>query len=253
MPSQTKESFQNTLRQALSLKPDRLSIYAYDHTPSIYNHHKLMDKYDIQSMEARISTFIEAVDFLRAEGYDWIGVDHFAKNTDGLSRAKVSKNLGRTLNGYSIYRDYEFEIGIGPSAISSLPGGYLHNTKDLNHYFERITNKLLPVMRFWGHKEDDLIRKYSIMQIINYSELDLDEIDKKFKIDTKKYFEKELEILNNLQNKELIVINGKKITATDFGRIFIYHIAKVFDQYTKNQKVYERTHYVLKKISNEKS
>lgn len=249
LPSQTKESFLDTLKQALTLNPDRLSVYAYDHTPSIYNHHKLMDKYEIQSMESRIQTFVETVEFLTQNGYDWIGVDHFAKRGDGLSRAKVSKNLGRTLNGYSIYRDYEFELGVGPSAISSLPGGYLHNIKDLNLYFESLSKNEFPVMRFWEHSSEDLIRKDIIMHLINYAELDFNAIQKKYSLDINQYFADELLRLGELQDDGLIIKNEEKITATDFGRIFIYHIAKVFDRYTTSKNFYERTHYVLKKMA----
>ena len=56
-----------------------------------------------------------------------IGLDHFARPEDELARAFAAKRLRRNFQGYTADPAAAL-IGLGASAISALPQGYLQNT-----------------------------------------------------------------------------------------------------------------------------
>ena len=131
LPHQTVSTFSETIDTCIKIGADRLSIYCYDHTPDIHRHHALMNPSLMPSQSEKIEMFIMAAQSLVNSGYEWIGIDHFAKRDDSLSMARDQGKLGRTLNGYSVFRDFSTEFGIGPSAISSLNKTYPQHVKEL--------------------------------------------------------------------------------------------------------------------------
>ena len=249
LPYQTLKSFDQTIDDCIKLNADRLSIYSYDHTPDIYNHHNMMDPDLMPSKPEKIEMFLSAAEKLINAGYEWVGVDHFAKKSDKLSVALQKGQLGRTLNGYSTFREFDTEFGLGPSAISSLPSSYVQNIKDLKNYNESIEKKLLPVLRGWKMDEDDLIRREVIMHIILYGYYPFDRFLKLNNQNILQYFD-DLHIkLNKLYADKLISDYTNKIQATGLGKYYIYHIAKIFDKYTKNKSEYIRTHAAVKMLN----
>jgi oxygen-independent coproporphyrinogen-3 oxidase len=60
------------------------------------------------------------------DGYDEIGIDHFARPEDGLGRAAREGRLRRNFQGYTD-DSAEVLIGIGASSISRFPQGYAQN------------------------------------------------------------------------------------------------------------------------------
>ena len=114
LPHQTLSTFSETIDTCIKIGADRLSIYCYDHTPDIHRHHALMDPSLMPSKNEKIEMFIMAAQTLLSAGYEWIGIDHFAKREDSLTIARNQGKLGRTLNGYSVFREFDTEFGIGP-------------------------------------------------------------------------------------------------------------------------------------------
>ena len=61
-------------------------------------------------------------------GYEYIGMDHFAKPTDELAREQKRKALHRNFQGYSIKAGADL-FGFGMSAISHFGSVYAQNQK----------------------------------------------------------------------------------------------------------------------------
>jgi len=249
LPHQTIESFNTTLEHCLRLDVNRLSVYCYDHTPEIYKHHAMMDSSVMPTKRQKIEMFLMAAEKLTSAGYVWVGVDHFAKKNDSLAIAKHDMKLGRTLNGYSTFREYDSEFGIGPSAISSLPTSYIQNIKSLSEYSAAVQAKVFPVLRGWQMSEDDLIRRRIIMQIILYAQYALDDFEAEYGMCIFKYFENLRRDIDKLIIDGLIYFNNNIMLATPLGRYYIYHIAKAFDKYTVGRKHYIRTHAAVKMLN----
>src|SRR5262245_52838806 len=68
-----------------------------------------------------INRFIES-------GYEFIGLDHFAKPDEELARARRDGSLRRTFQGMTTGKELDV-IGLGPSAISQLGGAFAQNHK----------------------------------------------------------------------------------------------------------------------------
>ena len=76
--------------------------------------------------QERLKLFEVARDLFVADGYDEIGIDHFALPTDGLAQAQKNGQLRRNFQGYT---DDQAEalVGLGASSISRFPQGYAQN------------------------------------------------------------------------------------------------------------------------------
>jgi oxygen-independent coproporphyrinogen III oxidase len=66
---------------------------------------------------------------LVAAGYVRIGLHHYARCDDALAKAAGRSTLRRNFQGY-VADESPWVIGIGASAISSLPSGFCQNTPD---------------------------------------------------------------------------------------------------------------------------
>ena len=113
--------------------------------------------------------FIESALNLLENGYEHIGIDHFAKPADDLSKAAQNKTLKRIFNGYTI-GDLNTVIGIGPSSLSCLNNYYSQNIYSLTEYYETISQNKFPILRGIKLSTDDLVRRDIMDEILcNFS------------------------------------------------------------------------------------
>ncbi|MEJ6399060.1 oxygen-independent coproporphyrinogen III oxidase [Yoonia sp. 208BN28-4] len=139
LPFQTKSSFQATLDQVAELKPDRLAIYGYAHVPWMSKRQVMIDGEALPGPEKRFWLAEQAHAHFTALGYAPIGIDHFALPTDSLYKADQAGTLRRNFQGYTDDQS-EALIGLGASAISRFPQGFVHNAPATSAYQERIAS-----------------------------------------------------------------------------------------------------------------
>ena len=96
LPRQTPGTFSATLKHVIELRPDRLAVYGYAHMPSMFNAQKRIITSELPNAVERIVLLQLAIETLTAAGYAYIGMDHFALPTDGLSLAKQNGTLHRS-------------------------------------------------------------------------------------------------------------------------------------------------------------
>lgn len=76
--SQTRASFHHTLEEVVKTTPARLSIFNYAHLPSRFaGQHKIKDE-TLPPAAEKLAMLQDTIEFLTAEGYQYIGMDHFA-------------------------------------------------------------------------------------------------------------------------------------------------------------------------------
>src|SRR5690606_37758841 len=85
LPKQTLQSFQRTLTQVLALAPDRIALYAYAHLPQRFKPQRRIDATALPKADDKLSMLSMAIDAFGAGGYDYIGMDHFARQHDSLA------------------------------------------------------------------------------------------------------------------------------------------------------------------------
>ena len=146
LPLQTPESLARTLEQALSLAPDRLAVFGYAHVPWMKRHQELIPAESLPGAAAREAMAALIDERLQAAGFAKIGLDHYARPEDALARAAAAGRLRRSFQGYSD-QPAEVILGLGASAISTLPGGYLQNASGVRAWRQAIQSGRLAGVR----------------------------------------------------------------------------------------------------------
>jgi oxygen-independent coproporphyrinogen-3 oxidase len=234
LPFQTKSSFMVTLDKILSVSPDRLAIFNYAHMPHLFPSQKQMDEKDMPSPSMKLEILHATIEKLTENGYEYIGMDHFAKKDDELILAQNQGKLYRNFQGYSTHSDCHL-VAMGATSISLLDNTYSQNYKKLKDYYNRIDSDELAIFRGVELSQDDLIRRDLISQLICNFKLDKKLFSTKWDIDFNRYFSEELPNLDSMKNDGLLSTDENSIVVHTQGRLLIRNICMVFDAYIKHK------------------
>lgn len=244
LPYQSLETFKKTLDQALTLDPDRFAVFNYAHVPWMKKTMRKIDETTLPAPEEKLQIMQYTIDFMTKNGYKMIGMDHFAKPKDELFKAIKKGELHRNFQGYTTKGGADL-IGIGLTSIGEGVDYYAQNFKEMHAYEEAIDADRLPFERGVELTEDDLIRKYVIMELMSNFKLDIKRFEKKFNLNFREYFADALESLKPFEEEGLLIMKGNKIVCSETGALLIRNIAMPFDAYmkkhTENKKTFSKT------------
>ena len=230
LPKQTRASFSETLDLVVALNPDRLAVFSYAHVPKLKRQQRSFEKY-LPSEEEKLQLFVDATDKLVGEGYDHIGMDHFAKPCDPLVIARNNGSLHRNFQGYTTHGETDL-IGFGVSAISHVGSTFTQNYRELPAWEDEIDAGRIPVFRGYVQSKDDSIRAAVIEDCLSNGRISKEKIERKFSIAFDDYFRPELMRLAELEHDGLIEDRSARIIrTTDRGRTFLRAVARVFDTF----------------------
>ena len=236
LPFQTVTSFSETVDKVLDLEPDRLSVFNYAHLPEMFKTQRQINSADLPSAEDKLAILQQVTNKLIDAGYEYIGMDHFAKPTDELAIAQKERKLYRNFQGYSTNSDCDL-VALGITSIGKIADSYSQNIKTIKEYTEVIESGHLPVFRGVALTEDDVLRREVINQLICHFELNFKEIEKAFNINFSDYFSSELDQLKEMQGDCLLELTRDKILVLPEGKLLIRNICMVFDIYLKQMKI----------------
>ncbi|CAM4496536.1 MAG: Oxygen-independent coproporphyrinogen III oxidase [Legionella sp.] len=231
LPKQTIESIKNNIDAVFLLNPNRIALFAYAHVHWMKKHMQLIREDDLPNNATRIEMFVTASEKLKQRGYLPIGLDHFAKPTDTMTRALNAKTLKRNFQGYSV-ENAPHLIGLGVSSISQLRNGYAQNTSDLKQYKSDLLNHLLPIVRGIEVSIEDQLRKKIIDEIMCYLKVDLKEQCALFNYPLN-YFNDELKLLDGLVQDGLVTVNEHVIQIHPKARQITRVVSSYFDRFFK--------------------
>jgi len=234
LPLQTTGTFSKTLDEVLTLQPNRLAIYSYAHLPSVMPAQKLLNEEEFPSTEDKLAMLVNTIDQLPGEGYRFIGMDHFAREDDELSRALDDGTLQRNFQGYSTHAELEM-IALGMSGISMGDDLYYQNTKDLAEYYNQLEEGRLPVKKILPLSDEDRLRRLVIMKIMCRGEISYKAFFKETDVDFGTTFSREIMDLDELEEDHLLVRDEYGFRVTTTGRLFLRNVAMVFDGYRENK------------------
>ena len=123
LPLQTNARLADSVQKLLSLSPDRVALYGYAHVPWMARRQQMIPSDTLPRPEERLALFETARRLFTWDGYDEIGIDHFARPSDGLAVAARAGSLRRNFQGYTD-DTAEVLVGLGASSISRFPQGY---------------------------------------------------------------------------------------------------------------------------------
>jgi len=235
LPFQTVESFAGTLDKIIDAAPDRLSVFNYAHLPDMFKPQRRINETDLPAPSAKLEILQMVIETLTGAGYEYIGMDHFARPEDELAIAQKNGTLYRNFQGYSTHADCDL-VGMGITAISMVGNSYWQNVKTESEYYERIDSDILPVFRGLMMSRDDEIRRAVIMELICHFRLDYGTVENRFNIQFEEYFADEIVALGLMREDGLIRMDGKNIKVSDRGILLIRNICMVFDAYIDKQQ-----------------
>jgi oxygen-independent coproporphyrinogen-3 oxidase len=239
LPLQTPESFDRTLAQINSLRPDRIALYAYAHLPERFKPQRRIHAQELPSGGDKVAMLSRSLDALTDAGYVYIGMDHFALPQDALAVAKRQGRLHRNFQGYSTQADCDL-IALGVSSIGRVGASYSQNAKTMEEYCDLLDQGHFPVVRGLTLTRDDLIRRSVIMALMCQGHLEFEAINLAWLIDFQTLFSKELAQLESMQSQGLVQLSNTGIQVTPMGWFFVRGVAMVFDRYLQADRNHTR-------------
>lgn len=230
LPLQDTTTMAQTLDKVIDIAPDRISVYNYAHMPQLFKAQKLIRDQDLPDSPTKLAMLGQCVERLCAAGYVYIGMDHFAKPDDELTRAQRDGTLHRNFQGYSTRADIDM-LACGVSAISAVNGTYSQNEKSLEAYYARIDRGEFPVVRGLKLSDDDFLRRDVIQMLMCDFALDTVALAECWRIDVAAHFAPEFERLAELERDGLLTMGPGRLEVSAKGRLLIRNICMVFDNY----------------------
>ena len=235
LPYQTSESFRKTLEAIKEISPDRIAVYNFAYVPWLKPHQKLIEIETLPQASTKLALLELAIHELTDAGYEYLGMDHFAKTTDALVEAREAGTLHRNFQGYSTLAGKDM-LAFGISAIGRVENAFGQNVKELPEYYRLLDEERLPIERGYELTDDDAVREYVIMQLMCNSRVEKREVERLFGVNFDEYFGEALTSLEPLANDGLCELTTDSVTVTDRGRYFLRNIAVQFDAYMAPSK-----------------
>lgn len=165
LPLQTTKGVESTVDQVLALQPNRISLFAYAHVPSMKVYQKKLEQYGLPNDRERLEMEQAARNILEKNGFVSIGMDHFAKPDDPLSIAQRDGRLSRNFQGYTD-DSASLMLGLGASSISDVGTMMVQNEPSIGAYEEKLKQNTLPLKRVCLRTADDQRRAHIIRDLM---------------------------------------------------------------------------------------
>ena len=238
LPYQTADSFRATIKQVLTLSPDRVAMFSYAHVPWLKKQQGSFAAHLPEGME-KFRIFRAGLETFLAAGYLYIGMDHFARPGDELAVAQRNRTLQRNFQGYTTKAGADL-YGMGVSAISSIGEAYAQNRREVPAYQSAAAMRGIATMRGYRLSADDRLRRTVIGRLLCHAVILKREIERQFAIEFEEYFAPELERIKEFSAEGLVTLTPDEIRVTPLGRIFIRNLAMPFDRYLHEQQMDKR-------------
>jgi oxygen-independent coproporphyrinogen-3 oxidase len=190
---------------------------------------KIKDEW-LPDSEAKFALFRQAIGSLTQQGYVFIGMDHFAKPKDELSKAREEKRLFRNFQGYTSSQA-NATLGLGVSSISSIGNIYVQNHKKLKDYYSAIDSEKSAAAKGILLTKDDEIRRALIHALMCNFNVEKRSFGKQFKIDFDRYFAQSLASLRPFIEDKLVTNSEHSIVIHERGRLIVRNVCMSFDEY----------------------
>jgi oxygen-independent coproporphyrinogen-3 oxidase len=230
LPCQTLETMAETLENTIALSPDRIAFYRLAVIPEMFRWQRTFRRTDLPSGDLPLELNLMAINRFLKAGYEFIGLDHFAKPNELLAQARQDGSLRRTFQGMTTGKGLDI-LGFGPSAISQLADAYAQNGKTSTEW-QRALAQDLATERGLRLTPDDRLRSELFQELYCYGEIDKRLLEDRFGIVFDEYFADEIVRLSELIDEGLVLTHADSIRLTvPLGRLLVRVVAAVFDRY----------------------
>lgn len=202
IPGQSNESFINTIKEVVELKPEHISCYSLiiEEGTKFYNMVKNNTIKEVDDNTDR-EMYYSAVDLFGKYNYKQYEISNFAK-----TGFECMHNIT-----YWSCREY---IGIGAGAHSYIDNLRFSNEKIPEKYMSEIKLDKLPIATEEILSLDDKISEFMFMGLRMIKGIDIKEFKYRFNIDVTELYKKQIK---KLIEQKLIIVDDKRIYLTKKG------------------------------------
>ena len=175
LPFQTSARMADSVQKLLTLNPDRVALYGYAHVPWMSRRQQMIPSDDMPTPQERLALFETARQLFVWDGYDEIGIDHFARPTDSMAKAAKAGTLRRNFQGYTD-DPAPVLVGLGASSISRFPQGFAQNASGTADYTRAIRAGQFSTHRGHVFAGEDVMRARIIEALMTDFHVGRDEI-----------------------------------------------------------------------------
>ena len=229
LPHQTAASLADTVKRSAALKPDRIALFGYAHVPWMAKNQRMIPEDALPTPLMRFEQSNAAASALVEQGYERIGLDHFALPGDGLAIAAREGRLRRNFQGYTD-DNVPTLIAFGASSISALPEGYAQNIVETGAYTRAVMAGTLPIAKGIAFSGEDRLRAAIIERLMCDMAVDLYAVSAQF-APLQPSFAEERAKLKDLAAEGLIEFKGSRIVVKEEARPALRIVCAVFDSY----------------------
>jgi len=228
LPHQTGARISDSVQKLLTLSPDRVALYGYAHVPWMSRRQQMIPSDAMPTPEERLGLFETARRLFLADGYDEIGIDHFARPADGLAVAQKAGRLRRNFQGYTDDTAAAL-IGLGASSISRFPQGFAQNASATAAHTKAIRVGRFSTHRGHAFKGDDLVRGRIIEALMCDFRVDRAELMRDFGVSADWVDGVFMQAVDGFG--EMVSLKDDVLSIPERGRPLTRMVARVFDAY----------------------
>ena len=229
LPHQTVDGFRRTLDIVLrDLSPDRVALFGYAHVPWLKAHQRRIDEAALPRAGERLAIFQAGVEAFVSAGYDFIGLDHFAKPTDEMATARASGDLHRNFMGFHTSARTDM-VAFGMTAIGDVGGVYLQNRHALSAWERDLAAGRHPVAKGYERTDDDRARGAIIQDLMCNGRVSRAVLEAYGRAPWRTAYAVELERLAPMVADGIVTLSDEGLRLTPLGRLFVRNVCMVFD------------------------
>ncbi len=228
LPEQSQARIADSVQKLLSLSPDRVALYGYAHVPWMARRQMMIPSDAMPTPEERLKLFETARQLFTWDGYDEIGIDHFARPHDGLSVALKAGRLRRNFQGYTD-DTAPVLVGLGASSISRFPQGYAQNAPGTSDHVKAIRDGRFSTARGHAFGGEDLLRGRMIEALMCDFRIDTAEMVRDWGAEPAKLAAMFAEAKAAFE--DMVDLSDEGLYVPPKGRPLTRMIARVFDAY----------------------
>jgi oxygen-independent coproporphyrinogen-3 oxidase len=230
LPYQTLETMATTLEQVIALAPDRIAFYRLAVIPEMFRWQNTFCHADLPTGELSLDLNLLAINRFAEAGYEFIGLDHFARPSEGLALAREAGTLHRNFQGMTTGKELDL-LGLGPSAISQLDDAFAQNAHTSTDWGEAVERDFA-TERGLRLSPDDRLRREVLQQLYGHGSIAKRGVEERFGITFDDYFADEESRLHELSDDGLVTLETDLVRLTaPLGRLLVRVVAAVFDRY----------------------
>ncbi len=228
LPHQTEERIAQSVKQLITLSPDRIALYGYAHVPWMAKRQKMIPEDALPDAETRLRLFERARDLFNRAGYAGVGIDHFARAGDGLAEAQKAGRLRRNFQGYTDDQA-EVLIGVGASSISRFPQGYSQNAPATAAHTQAIREARYSTSRGHVFTDEDRLHARMIEMLMCDFRIDLARLAQEMPVDQSRVMRLLAEVAARFD--PLLHLDDTGLSIPEHARPLTRMIAQALDAY----------------------